>query len=228
MIPFFAPRANLPISADSTGRYLPWLVAMMVFLAVLSLAGVLAVGGVLEDWRRDVSGTVTVQIAPATAADPTAAKAETDRRVTQALAILRDRPFVAQAEPLSESSLVALLEPWLGSSDLVSDLPLPRLIDVRLAEGARPDLAALAKTLQDEVPGASLDDHQVWLAGIIDLAEGLSLLGVVVVGWLPPPPLQPSSTPPAWAWRSTANRSRCCTSLARTTATLPNSLPPAW
>lgn len=88
MIPFFAPRANLPISADSTGRYLPWLVAMMVFLAVLSLAGVLAVGGVLEDWRRDVSGTVTVQIAPATAADPTAAKAETDRRVTQALAIL--------------------------------------------------------------------------------------------------------------------------------------------
>lgn len=145
MIPFFAPRANLPISADSTGRYLPWLVAMMVFLAVLSLAGVLAVGGVLEDWRRDVSGTVTVQIAPATAADPTAAKAETDRRVTQALAILRDRPFVAQAEPLSESSLVALLEPWLGSSDLVSDLPLPRLIDVRLAEGARPDLAAPGK-----------------------------------------------------------------------------------
>lgn len=64
----------------------------------------------------------------------------------------------------------------------MSDLPLPRLIDVRLAEGARPDLAALGKTLQDEVPGASLDDHQVWLAGIIDLAEGLSLLGVVVVG----------------------------------------------
>lgn len=181
MIPFFAPRANLPISADSTGRYLPWLVAMMVFLAVLALAGALAVGGVLQDWRRDVAGTVTVQIVPATGVDPASARAETDRRVAQALAVLRDRPFVTAAEPLGEPSLVALLEPWLGSSDLVRDLPLPRLIDVRIAPDSRPDLAALGETLREDVPGASLDDHQVWLSGIIDLAEGLSLLGGLVV-----------------------------------------------
>lgn len=182
MIPFFAPRADLPISADSTGRYLPWLVAVMVFLAVLALAGALAVGGVLDDWRRDVAGTVTVQIVPATGPDAAAGRTETDRRVEQVLTVLRKQPFIVVARPLGEAQLVGLLEPWLGSSDLVRDLPLPRLIDVEVAEGARPDLAALAQELRETVPGATLDDHQVWLAGIIDLAEGFSILGMVVVG----------------------------------------------
>lgn len=182
MIPFFAPRANLPISGDQTGRYLPWLVAMMVFLAVLALAGALAVGGVLDAWHRDVAGTVTVQIIPASGPDPAAAALETDRRVDTALAVLREKPFVTAAEPLREPELVGLLEPWLGSSDLVASLPLPRLIDVQVAEGARPDLAALADSLRERVPGATLDDHQVWLAGILDLAGGLSVLGIIVVG----------------------------------------------
>lgn len=181
MIPFFAPRANLPISADQTGRFLPWLVAMMVFLAVLALAGALAVGGVLDDWRRDVAGTVTVQIVPAVGPDAAAARLETDRRVESVLDLLRDRPFVVSAEPLPEPALVSLLEPWLGSAELVRDLPLPRLIDVEVAEGARPDLAALGQSLRDRVPGATLDDHQVWLSGLADLAEGLSILGIVIV-----------------------------------------------
>lgn len=182
MIPFLAPRSDLPISADSTGRYLPLLVAVMVFLAVLALAAALAVGGVLDEWRRDVAGTVTVQIVPATGADPVAARTETDRRVEQALAVLHEQPFIVVARPLGEAQLVGLLEPWLGSSELVRDLPLPRLIDVQIADGARPDLAALGQTLRDSVPGATLDDHQVWLSGIIDLAEGFSVLGVLVVG----------------------------------------------
>ncbi|SOD94808.1 cell division protein FtsX [Caenispirillum bisanense] len=182
MIPFFQPRSDLPISADSTGRYLPLLVAVMVFLAVLALAAALAVGGVLDDWRQDVAGTVTVQIVPASGPDPVAARAETDRRVEQVLAVLRAQSFIVVARPLEEAQLVGLLEPWLGSSDLVRDLPLPRLIDVQVAEGARPDLAGLARQLREEVPGAALDDHQVWLSGIIDLAEGFSLLGIVVVG----------------------------------------------
>ncbi|GAA0579739.1 cell division protein [Caenispirillum bisanense] len=182
MIPFFQPRSDLPISADSTGRYLPWLVAIMVFLAVLALAAALAIGSVLDDWRRDVAGTVTVQIVPVAGSDAAAARAETDRRVEQTLTILRQQSYIVVARPLEESQLVGLLEPWLGSSDLVRDLPLPRLIDVQIADGARPDLAALGRALRDTVPGATLDDHQVWLASIISLAEGLSLLGMLVVG----------------------------------------------
>lgn len=182
MIPFFAPRSNLPISADQTGRYLPWLVAMMVWLAVLALAGALAVGGVLDAWRHDVAGTVTVQVVPATGPDTATARSETDLRVEEALALLRAQTFVARATPLEEPELVGLLEPWLGSPDLVRSLPLPRLIDVEVAEDARPDLADLGALLRERVPGASLDDHQVWLSGIVRLAEGLSLLAMIVVG----------------------------------------------
>lgn len=182
MIPFFQPRSDLPIGADSTGRYLPWLVAIMVFLAVLALAAALAIGSVLDDWRRDVAGTVTVQIVPVAGPDAAAARVETDQRVEQTLAILRQQPFIVVARPLDDAQLVGLLEPWLGSSDLVRDLPLPRLIDVQIAEGARPDLAALGRTLREAVPGATLDDHQMWLASIISLAEGLTVLGMLVVG----------------------------------------------
>src|SRR5690606_40195351 len=55
--------SDLQLDADSGSRFLPWALAVMVFLAALALAGALALDGSIDDWRRGVSSRLTVQIA---------------------------------------------------------------------------------------------------------------------------------------------------------------------
>ena len=60
-----ARRSDLALDKDDQGRFLPWLIAFMVFLAILATAGVMVLTALVHRWDRGVSGTLTVQIAPA-------------------------------------------------------------------------------------------------------------------------------------------------------------------
>lgn len=168
-------RSDLPVARDASGRFLPWLVAIMVFLAAMALSGVMALDGMLDDWSRDLSGTLTVQVPPGKTAEDTAA------RVERAVRLLQSTPGVRAATAVPDQRLADLLEPWLGSRELIADLPTPRLVDVDLAADERPDMAGLAARLEDAVPGAVIDDHRVWLSKLIELAEALSALAWSVI-----------------------------------------------
>ena len=111
--------------------------------------------------------------------------AEARARVARAIALIEATPGVARVEELATDRLARLLEPWLGSGDLIRELPLPRLIDVELVPGGGFDTAALARRLEAEVPGASLDDHGAWLDDLKALArsiEGVALAIVALIG----------------------------------------------
>lgn len=179
-----ARRSDLPLKNDATSRFLPWLVALMVFLAAVGIAAVFVLNGVVDRWDRDVAGTLTVQIAPALGEGGAVG---TQERVDKAVELLRGTPGVLSARALTQDELVGLVEPWLGSSDLVGDLPLPRLVDVSLEPGAGVDVDALARALTQAVPGASVDDHRVWLSRLVHLSRTiewfaggtLALIGLV-------------------------------------------------
>lgn len=173
-------RSDLALDNDANSRFLPILVAVMVFLATLATTGALALQGVLARWSLDVSGTMTVQVMPA-GGDPAKSAPETGRRVAAAVQVLRDTPGVAGARSLEDSEIATLLEPWLGNVDLLADLPVPRLIDVSLVPGARVDIEALSRRLSAVAPGTSLDDHQAWLSKLVRLGQGLEALAVAVV-----------------------------------------------
>jgi cell division transport system permease protein len=180
----FDHRSELALDRDPLDRFLPWLIAFMVYLAVLALAGVLVINGTAGRWERGLGGTLTVQIAPADSKE--AARV----RLRSALDVLRATPEVAHAEPIPESRIAALLEPWLGKVDDSLDLPLPQLIDVRLKPGGDFDADDLAKRLAAAVPGAALDDHRVWLDRLLRLIHTvevlagliLALIGLVIAG----------------------------------------------
>ncbi len=179
----FRRRSDLPLKNDATSRFLPWLVALMVFLSAVALAGVFILNSLIDRWDRDVTGTLTVQVAPATG--PAAeARRKTTERVEKAVAVLTGHPGVVSARALDEQQLIDLLAPWLGNSELLRDLPLPQLIDVTLDPNRYVDVSALAEKVQT-VPGASLDDHRVWLTRLIALSrtiEWLAAGAVVLIG----------------------------------------------
>src|SRR3546814_11708371 len=79
-------RQAVPLDRDSAGRYLPLLVAIMVYLAVLGVAGELMMTKLAERWDSGLAGALTVQIPPA--ADTAAGEAPLEA-VVAALAATR-------------------------------------------------------------------------------------------------------------------------------------------
>jgi cell division transport system permease protein len=153
---------------------LDWIVAAMAFLAALAFAGALTVNDQVTRWRAGLSGNLTVELAGE------AGRATAD--LAAVLAVLRDTPGVARAEPLSRAQVSDLLAPWLGSGALLETLPVPQLVDVTLLPGAELDTAALARRLAEAAPGTTLDDHGRWLGQLFRLARLASLVALAVVG----------------------------------------------
>ena len=177
----FGSRSDLPLKDDATSRFLPWLIAPMVFLSAVALATALTLTSLVGHWDRDVSGTLTVEIA---AADGPAAEAETRTKaaVDKAIAILQATPGVEKAAALSHEKMASLLAPWLGNPELLKDLPLPAMIDVTIDPDARPDIDDLAERLTSSIPGVTIDDHRVWLARMIALGRTIAWTAMGILG----------------------------------------------
>lgn len=170
----------LPLSRDASSRFLPWLIGFMVWLAAMAMAVVMILSAAGQQWRTGLAGTLTVQIIPAAGADAAA----TDARVGRAIKLLRATPGIASAASVPDAQIAALLEPWLGKDALSAEmnLPVPRLIDVRLIAGGTIDSDALGARLAAEIPGAKLDDHGLWLDRLVALAKALEAIAFAVVG----------------------------------------------
>jgi cell division transport system permease protein len=174
-------RSDLPLDRDSLGRFLPWLIAFMVYLAALALAGGLVLNDVAERWDKGVKRILSVQIAPAPPAPKEGAGKEDAKRLDTVLGILRSTPQIIRATPVGRDEIAGLLEPWLGGLARESDLPLPLLIDAELKPEAKLDVAALSKRLSDLVPGTAIDDHGIWLERMVQLIFWVETLAVLVV-----------------------------------------------
>ncbi|HZS81385.1 MAG TPA: hypothetical protein VFA50_00830 [Stellaceae bacterium] len=161
---------DLPLERDGSGRFLPWIVALMVYIAALALAGMMALHGAAERWQAALAGTLTVELPPGDAA-----------RDDAVLAVLRATPGVRRADLLDKAATVKLLEPWLGAGLDPGDLDLPRLIDLRTDGGAGFDEAALATRLAAAAPEARLDDHHRWVDPLLRTALAAEILGASIV-----------------------------------------------
>jgi cell division transport system permease protein len=88
---------------------------------------------------------------------------------------------VVDVRPYSRAESARLLEPWLGNVLALDDLPVPRIIVVKLSSGTRPDLSALRATLARDVSTASLDDHRGWIDRMRAMAGSAIAVGMIIV-----------------------------------------------
>lgn len=169
----FTRRTDLQLERDSLGRFLPWLIAFMVYLSVLAFAGMLALDDVATRWDRGMSGSLTVQMVSVDSGG--------EKQATAVLKVLNSTPGISSAQFLNPDKLMVLLEPWLGSDALVAELPLPRLVDVTLESGTKINIAALERRLIAVAPGAIVDDHGIWLEHLINLIQSVKALALAVL-----------------------------------------------
>jgi hypothetical protein len=150
----FRGRIDLPLTSDPATRLLPWIISVMVYLAMLMLSGALVLAGATASWEEGLSGRYTVQIPPIEGETTD----EINQRIDRAIRVLKRTPGVSAAAPVPLTEIAASLEPWLGAGTSVLDLPLPHLIDVTLEAEATVNLKQLRQQMSIAVPGASLDD----------------------------------------------------------------------
>jgi cell division transport system permease protein len=155
------------------GATLNTIVAVMSFLACLTLGAVLTVSHLASQWTRGLEGAMTVQLMP----DATIAPED---QSAFALKIVQDFPGVETAKALSKSQAARLLEPWLGEGNVLEDLPVPQLIEVQAASGQRIDAVALREALKT-VPGAQLDDHKRWNEELSSFARSSAGTGWMIL-----------------------------------------------
>jgi cell division transport system permease protein len=173
------PASTAIVPRDSiAGRSLTVVVAIMTFLASLTTGVAMLVVSAASDWQSDVGREVTIQVRPAP-------NHNIDADVRTAADIARATAGVAEVRPFTKEESARLVEPWLGGGLALEDLPIPRLIVVKLGFGARPDFTALRLALADRVPAASLDDHRRWIARMRTMAETavIACIAVLALVW---------------------------------------------
>jgi len=168
----FGRNSDLPFERDQSTRFLPWIVALMVFLGVLMFAGALVVSDAVESWDNTLTGRMTVQV------PERAASAEATARIAEQL---RATDGIASVRVVPREEARALLIPWLGEGVRESVLPVPDLIDLEVAPGARLDPVLLQARLAETVPDIAVDDHRAWLSALIDLARTAELLAFAIL-----------------------------------------------
>jgi cell division transport system permease protein len=171
------PKMEAPIVPHQSigGRALVAVVAIMTFLASLTTGAVMLVRMNAADWQAEILREVTIQIRPLDGVN-------LDNAAQQATDIARALAGVSEVRSYSREESAKLLEPWLGSGLKLDDLPVPRVIVVKLASGADVDLAALRNALADKVPAASVDDHRGWIGRMRAIADFVMVGGITVLG----------------------------------------------
>jgi cell division transport system permease protein len=170
-----APPAPIVPAGSVTGRSLTLVITIMCFLASLTAGAVYMMNQTATQWMRDIAGEVTVQV-------ELKQRADMDKLVAEVMTFLSRQQGVAQVRALSVADTSQLLEPWLGQTEALSALPVPRLIAVELDRSNPPaSFDALRAALANSFPGASLDDHRRWQRQVRTITRSFALGGLAIL-----------------------------------------------
>jgi cell division transport system permease protein len=160
--------------ASVTGRSLTLVIAIMCFLACLTAGAVWMIKQSADAWLRDIASEVTVQVEPRD-------KVDTDKALLDVVTYLEKQAGIRSAKPLSLEASTSLLEPWLGNSDALKSLPVPRLIAVEIDRAEPPNLDEVSKALASDFKGVTLDDHRRWQQQIRAVTGSFALGGIAIL-----------------------------------------------
>ncbi|MCA1442315.1 ABC transporter permease [Ensifer sp. IC4062] len=164
------PTGPIVPSANVSGHALMCVIAIMSFLACLTLGGVSMVRATAQSWQSQISREITIQIKP-----------DDNLDMEKALADARDLALTFSGTTggtiIDRAATARLLEPWLGEGLDLGELPVPRLIVVTIDENNPPDFTAMRKALTETIPQAFLDDHRTWVDRLVAMANTTAMIG---------------------------------------------------
>ncbi|WP_269584948.1 cell division protein FtsX [Roseibium sp. Sym1] len=168
------PAAAIVPPQSVAGRALTLVVAIMSFLACLTVGAVSVVWDAADAWQNDLVREITIQIRPVEGVNML-------REIDKAVALAQEFPGIDTVRALSDAETKSLLEPWLGEGLELEGLPVPRLIQITVGDPTLLNLAQLRSVVSENVTGASVDDHSVWTSRLSAMAGAVVAGGVAIM-----------------------------------------------
>ncbi len=168
------PAADIVPPQSVAGRALTLVVAIMSFLACLTVGAVTVVWDAADAWQNDLVREVTIQIRPTEGVDML-------REIDKAIALTQEFPGVGSVRAFSDEETKALLQPWLGDGLELDGLPVPRLVQITIDDPSLLDLNQLRQSITSTITGASLDDHSTWTSRLSAMAGAVVFGGFVIM-----------------------------------------------
>lgn len=152
------------------GNALLVVIAIMAFLACLTLGAVSMVQATAAGWQSQIAREITIQIKPDDGLDM-------DKALIKARDLALTFVGTKEGQIMDDEATARLLEPWLGTGLDLDELPVPRLVIITIDEANPPDFAAMRELLKAQVPQAFLDDHRTWVDRLVQMARTTVLIG---------------------------------------------------
>ena len=168
------PTAPILPPANIQGNALMVVIAIMAFLACLTLGAVSMVRATAAGWQSQISREITIQIKPADGLDMDAA-------LNKARELALTFVGTKSGTIMDDAATARLLEPWLGADLQLDELPVPRLVIITIDESNPPDFEGMRALLKTEVPQAFLDDHRTWVDRLVSMARTTVWIGTGVL-----------------------------------------------
>ncbi|MGQ0526743.1 MAG: cell division protein FtsX [Alphaproteobacteria bacterium] len=176
---------DLPLNRDEGSSSLTLLLALMTFMAAMTLAGAFAIGSMATRWSSGLENKMTVEI-PAEMKNGTMRGASDMARLqVEVKKSLDSAGYVTRIEILSPEEVQDLIEPWLGHNAQLDDVPLPGLVSVETDASEDAVIENLRTRLHKIDESIELDTHESWLNDLLRLTNSLrfaSLVLAIIIG----------------------------------------------
>lgn len=165
------------------GRFsgaMPWVMAIMIFLALLAAAAALTLFSAAREGRSELTRQATLQLLED---DPQIRALEQQRLAAR----LREMAGITSVRAVPETEARALLQPWLGDSAAAAGIPVPALIDVEFAKAPSAEqLSRMRRELTSDRSGnrsdIRIDGNAQWLEPWFNLMRTLlAMAGAIVL-----------------------------------------------
>ena len=174
-------RGEINTEDDDISAFMYVLTSIYVYLFIVVLAIVMAINAMADSWKKDIMGSVTVQIIPVEDENKHVDAEKTLEQQNKVLQYIENLSAVASAKALDTQTIEKLMTPWLGNKVNISSLPIPVLLDVKLKPNSELNYDEVTRGLRQVSEYASIDNHRLWLNRLLKFAASLKNIAITVL-----------------------------------------------
>ncbi len=166
-------RRDLPLKKDIAARFVPKIVALMVYLGTLCLVFTLFLVHSTHVWEKQFTMDLSIEI-------PIFSETPPNTIQSRVLELLNRTPGVRYATAVPQKEMATLFRSLLGEEVSTGLFPLPVIIDVSLDGKERIDTHVLETHLKNISPQIQLVDHRAWQSQVSNLIHTSVWLALIV------------------------------------------------
>ena len=166
-------RQDLPLKNDVAARFVPKIVALMVYVGTLCFVFTLFMTHTARVWETQFATQLSIEI-------PTFSDNASNAVQERVVQLLNKTPGVQHVTSVPQKEMENLFHSLLGEDANLELLPLPVVIDVTLDSKENVDTQNLDIHLKNISPYIQMVDHRVWQSHVTSLIHTGVFLALII------------------------------------------------